>query len=72
MARVRGRSIENKGIGLRLDEPGTDFAQVARGFGVSGFGPIDPDALAPALREAIRVVRDQRRPALVDVIVEAP
>jgi thiamine pyrophosphate-dependent acetolactate synthase large subunit-like protein len=73
MARQRGRSIENKGIGLRLDEPGTDFAQVARGFGVQGFGPIaDPDALAQTFREAIHVVRDLRRPALVDVIVEAP
>jgi len=73
MARVRGRSIENRGIGLRLDEPATDFAQVAGGFGVRAFGPIaDPDALAPALREAVHVVRDERRPALVDVIVESP
>jgi acetolactate synthase-1/2/3 large subunit len=73
MARERDRSIENKHIGLRLDEPGTDFAVIARGFGVQAFGPIDdPDALAPALREAIRVVRDERRPALVDVIVESP
>jgi thiamine pyrophosphate-dependent acetolactate synthase large subunit-like protein len=73
IARERGRSIENKGIGLRLDEPGTDFAQVARGFGVQAFGPIeDPDSLSSALAEAIAVVRDQRRPALVDVIVEAP
>jgi acetolactate synthase I/II/III large subunit len=73
MARQRGRSIENKGIGLRLEEPGTDFAQVARGFGVHGFGPIaDPDALAQTFREAIHVVRDLRRPALVDVVVEAP
>jgi acetolactate synthase I/II/III large subunit len=73
IARQRGRSIENKGIGLRLEEPGTDFAQVARGFGVHGFGPVaDPDALAQTFHEAIHIVRDLRRPALVDVIVEAP
>lgn len=73
VARARGRSIENKGIGLRLDEPATDFARVAEGFGVRAFGPIeDPEALRPALHEALRVVREQRRPALVDVVVESP
>jgi thiamine pyrophosphate-dependent acetolactate synthase large subunit-like protein len=73
MARQRGRSIENKTIGLRIEDPSTDFAQVARGFGVHGFGPVaNPDTLAQTLREAIHVVRDLRRPALVDVIVEAP
>jgi acetolactate synthase-1/2/3 large subunit len=71
VARVRGRSIENKGIGLRLDEPQTNFAGLARDFGVAGFGPIlDPDDLRPALAEAIRTVREERRAALVDVIVQ--
>jgi acetolactate synthase I/II/III large subunit len=73
MARTRGRSIENKSIGLRLDDPATDFARVADGFGVKSFGPItDPDALQSALHEAVRIVREQRRPALVDVVVESP
>jgi acetolactate synthase-1/2/3 large subunit len=73
MARTRGRSIENKGIGVRLDDPVTDFARVASGFGVASFGPItDPAALQPALHEAVRIVREQRRPALVDVVVESP
>jgi thiamine pyrophosphate-dependent acetolactate synthase large subunit-like protein len=73
MARTRGRSLENKSIGLRLEDPVTDFARVADGFGVKSFGPItDPDALQPALQEAVRTVREQRRPALVDVVVESP
>jgi len=72
VARRRGRSVENKGIGIRLDEPETDFAGLARCFGGVGFGPItDPDALKPALAEAIRVVREERRTAVVDVIVQA-
>ena len=73
MARTRGRSLENKTIGLRLDDPPTDFAQVARGFGVSAFGPIErPEDLGPAFEQAVRIVREQRRPALVDVVVESP
>lgn len=72
VARARGRSIENKGIGIRLEEPETDFAGLARSFGVRGIGPVtEPEALRGALEEAIHVVRDQRRPALVDVITQA-
>jgi thiamine pyrophosphate-dependent acetolactate synthase large subunit-like protein len=72
VARARGRSIENKGIGIRLDEPETDFAGLARSFGVRGLGPVtEPEALRGALQEAIKVVRDDRRPALVDVITQA-
>jgi acetolactate synthase I/II/III large subunit len=72
VARARGRSIENKGIGIRLEEPETDFAGLARSFGVRGFGPVsDPDELSKVLAEAIHVVRDERRPALVDVLTQA-
>jgi thiamine pyrophosphate-dependent acetolactate synthase large subunit-like protein len=71
VARRRGRSIENKGIGIRLEEPETDFAGLARSLGVRGFGPVtDPDALRSTLKEAIHVVREQRRPALVDIITQ--
>jgi acetolactate synthase I/II/III large subunit len=71
VARARGRSIENKGIGIRLEEPQTDFAGLARSFGVHGIGPVtDPDKLGTALAEAVSVVRYQRRPAVVDVITQ--
>ena len=41
----------------------------AQGFGVWAEGPIDTaDAVGPALRRALRVVKDEGRPALVDVI----
>lgn len=67
MARERERNIENKGIGIRLDDPVTDFAALARSFGVAGFGPVeDPDELRSTFRQAVEVVTGGR-PALVDV-----
>ena len=71
LARFRGRPIENKGVGIYLTPPETDFAALARSFSVQGFGPItEPQALRAALEQAIHVVRDLRRPALVDVVTE--
>ncbi|HUG35323.1 MAG TPA: thiamine pyrophosphate-dependent enzyme, partial [Candidatus Limnocylindrales bacterium] len=60
---------ENKVIGIRIDDPAPDFAAIARGFGIHAEGPIDSvDAVGPALRRALRVVKDEGRPALVDVL----
>src|SRR5437870_8144786 len=67
MALVRGRPVENKGIGIRIDDPAPDFAKIAQGFGIYAEGPVeDPAMLPPALKRALRVVRDERRPALID------
>ncbi len=69
MAKVRGRPVENKVVGIRIDDPAPDFARVAQGFGVHAEGPIDKaEAVGPALRRALAVVTEQGRPALVDVI----
>jgi thiamine pyrophosphate-dependent acetolactate synthase large subunit-like protein len=58
MARVRGRPIENRWIGLRLSDPAPDLALLARGQGASGFGPArTPEALADALEQAVAAVR---------------
>ena len=68
MAKGRGRPVENKVIGIRIDDPPPDFARIAQGFGVHAEGPIDSvEAVGPALRRALSVVKDGR-PALVDVI----
>jgi thiamine pyrophosphate-dependent acetolactate synthase large subunit-like protein len=68
MAKARGRPVENKVVGIRLDDPAPDFARIAQGFGVHAEGPLDQaDAVGPALRRALRVVKDGR-PALVDVL----
>jgi len=68
VAKARGRPVENKVIGIRIDDPPPDFAKIAAGFGIHTEGPIDSaDAVGPALRRALRVVKDGR-PALVDVL----
>ena len=69
VAKARARPVENKVVGIRIDDPAPDFARIAQGFGVYAEGPIEAvDAIGPALRRALRVVKDEGRPALVDVI----
>jgi thiamine pyrophosphate-dependent acetolactate synthase large subunit-like protein len=59
----------NKVVRIRIDDPAPDFARIAQGFGVHAEGPLDrADAVDAALRRALRVVKDEGRPALVDVI----
>jgi thiamine pyrophosphate-dependent acetolactate synthase large subunit-like protein len=68
VAKTRGRPVENKVVGIRIDDPAPDFARIAQGFGVHAEGPIDTaSAVGPALRRALAVVKEGR-PALVDVI----
>ena len=63
VAKTRGRPVENKVVGIRIDDPAPDFARIAQGFGVHAEGPIDTaDAVGPALRRALRVVKDEGRP----------
>jgi acetolactate synthase-1/2/3 large subunit len=70
MARARQRPLENKGIGIRIEEPAPDLATIARGLHVDGFGPItDPDQLGPTLDKAIEIV-ESGKPAVVDVITQ--
>jgi thiamine pyrophosphate-dependent acetolactate synthase large subunit-like protein len=44
VARERGRPVENKTIGLRMNEPPFDLAKLAEGQGVTGFGPVTSKA----------------------------
>ena len=69
MAISRGRPVENRVVGIRMDDPAVDFAAMARSFGVHGEGPIEnPGDLKPALERALRVVVEEGRCALVDVV----
>jgi acetolactate synthase-1/2/3 large subunit len=70
MARARQRPVENKGIGIRIEEPAPDLAAIARALNVDGFGPIsEPEQLGPVLDKAVEVVQSGR-PAVVDVITQ--
>jgi thiamine pyrophosphate-dependent acetolactate synthase large subunit-like protein len=71
MARTRGRPVENKGVGIFIEDPEPDFASIAKGFNVEGFGPVeDPADLPAVLERAVGIVARERRPILVDVITQ--
>ncbi len=54
VARDRGRPEENGHIGMRMEDPRTDIAALARGYGAWAAGPIeDPDDLAGAFRAGL-------------------
>jgi len=58
VAKERGRPVENKWIGQRIDEPDIDIAMMARAQGAVGIGPVKELAqLKGALKEAIEHVR---------------
>jgi thiamine pyrophosphate-dependent acetolactate synthase large subunit-like protein len=70
MAKWRQRPVENKGIGIRIEEPAPDLAAIARALSVDGFGAItEPEQLGPTLDKAIEIVREGK-PAVVDVITQ--
>ena len=72
VAKARARPVENKVVGIRIDDPAPDFARIAQGFGIWAEGPIDSaDAVGPTLRRALHVVKSEGRPALVDVITRS-
>ncbi len=69
MARVRGRPVENRWIGLRMSDPAMDLAELARGQGAEGYGPVRSTAeLALTLEQAVADVR-AGAVAVVDVRV---
>jgi acetolactate synthase-1/2/3 large subunit len=71
IARERGTPVENAYVGMEIDRPAPDFAAAARALGWHGEGPIDhPDQVRAAVERAARVVSEERRPALVDVICQ--
>jgi len=70
MAVLRKRPVENKTVGIRIEDPAVDFAANAKSYGVWGVGPVtEPKDLSKALRDAIKVVKEGK-PALVDVVVQ--
>ncbi|HYB74568.1 MAG TPA: thiamine pyrophosphate-binding protein [Candidatus Sulfotelmatobacter sp.] len=69
VAKDRGRPVENKGVGIHINDPAVDFATLARSFDIHATGPVQrPEELPKVLGEAARYVRERQRPALVDVV----
>lgn len=70
MADVHERGITRAGIGTTLVDPPIDYGKLAQSMGMHGSAPIsDPKDLAPALREAIAVVKSGE-PALVNALTQ--
>jgi len=58
MARLRGRPVENRWIGQRIDDPGIDLAAMARAQGAIAIGPVESVRdLEPVLRDAVAKTR---------------
>src|SRR5687767_3886167 len=58
VAKERGRPVENKWIGQRIDEPDIDLAAMARAQGATGIGPVkDLNDLLPSIRKAVQAVK---------------
>jgi thiamine pyrophosphate-dependent acetolactate synthase large subunit-like protein len=58
VARERGRPVENKWIGQRIDEPDIDLAAMARAQGAIGIGPVkELGQLRSALSQALNHVK---------------
>ena len=57
VARMRGRPVENKWIGQRINEPDIDLAALAVAQGAKGIGPVtDPEQLRSAIAQGVKAV----------------
>ena len=71
VAGIRGTPERNAYLGMEIDNPGPDFAGLARSFGWYAEGPIDdPNEVQAALKRAIDVIKQDGRPALVDTVTQ--
>jgi len=71
MAIHRGRPVENKTIGIRIEKPEVDFVQIASAYSVRGFGPVtEPNDINRILKEAVSYVKEKAQPAVVDVVTQ--
>lgn len=70
VAKTRGRPVENRWIGQRIDDPAIDLAALARAQGVEAEGPVEtvPD-LEDAIRRGFAAV-EEGRPYLIDARVK--
>ena len=58
VARMRGREVANRWIGMRMSDPELDLARLAEGQGALGFGPVaTADDYEKALASAIDAVK---------------
>jgi len=70
VTKMRQRPLDNVGVGVSLEGPATDFATLAKSFGIYGEGPIlDPEEIRPALERGLKVVKEGKL-ALIDTVTQ--
>lgn len=70
VATERGRPVENRWIGQRIDNPAPDIAGMARAQGLAAFGPVqDARQLREVLPQALAAYR-RGEPVVIDVLVQ--
>jgi acetolactate synthase I/II/III large subunit len=71
VADMRSRPRENAWVGQRIEEPVVDLPGIARCYDLHGEGPIfDPTEIAPAIRRALKSIKEDGRAALVDIVAQ--
>ena len=69
VARERKRPLENKWIGMRIDDPALDLVKLANAQGVDATGPVTRARDLPQALEAGIHAVEEGRPYLLDIIV---
>jgi thiamine pyrophosphate-dependent acetolactate synthase large subunit-like protein len=69
MAKHRGRSVENRNIGMAISDPEVDLCALARSYGLQAFGPVADVAELPRILAAAFSAAAAGAPVLVDVVV---
>ncbi len=69
VARMRARPVENRSIGLRMDDPPLDLAKLAEAQGCVGFGPARSHAEFTAMLQAAIAEVAAGRTVVIDVHV---
>ena len=71
VANTRSRPVENKYIGMRLDDPLPDIGKMSEGFGLKTLGGqiSKRSDLRGKFEEAVRLVRDDKQAVVLDVRV---
>ena len=69
VARMRDRPVENRWIGMRIDDPALDIAGYAKALGVASAGPVETvGELVAAIDAGMKVV-ESGKPYVLDVHV---
>jgi thiamine pyrophosphate-dependent acetolactate synthase large subunit-like protein len=69
VAKHRGRSVENRNIGMAISDPEVDLCALARSYGLKAFGPVADIAELRGALEAAFAAAEAGATVLVDVVV---